>query len=176
MGRTRILMGFLIIAVMVSWIITFFFYSNLPLKIPSHFGFDGDSTLGDRWTFFIYPGVSTGIALLILAFYPLRRLFHFFGKGRIKHLPREFSEPAYQRNYQLALMAGIFAVMILTFIQSNVALIATGRATSFNVTPIYGAMAIFVLYILYSVYSLWQMTKAIEAYYKEWKEKGGEEE
>ena len=175
MSRTRFLLGILILMVMISWVMTFFYHSRLPAKIPAHFSFDGTFTLGERWTFFVAPVLNTILAVAAMLLYPVRRHFNFPGDKKLKELPKEFSEPVYQRAYQIVIMLVIFISIMMTFIQVNVAFIATGRTNAFNIMPFYGVITIIIVYLVFSLFSLSRMAKAAKDYHNEWKERGENE-
>lgn len=168
MKRTLIVLGLLVVIVMAQWIITFYFFDRLPEKIPLNFpASDQSPQMGPKAHFFLFPGVSTLLMMVVFVFYFFRGMMSFPGKKLIAKLPLEFRVPVFDRAYQIVTMIVIFIIMLLAFLQLNLALYATGTAAQFNMFTFSGAIVVMIVYIVINLVMLKKMSAATADAYTE---------
>jgi hypothetical protein len=169
------LMAILLIVMVAQWILTLFFYKQLPGAIPITFPEKGYPEFAPRIVFLLFPALCTIGGVLVLILSRFKILISFPGKGMLKSLPAEIIEAIHERAYQVILMIVIIATMITGYFQANLALYSTGRINGINMTTLYGVLLILVLYILLNVYLLYKLARDSVEVYKQQAEIEGQE-
>lgn len=167
MNRVKTHLGLLIILIMGQWILTAFFFSRLPGSIPLNFPEVGYPTLVPRMVFFVFPVVSTVLAGIALAVYPLRRKLPVPGKKLLAPLPAELSNIVFDRAWQILAITIVFLVMVSAFYQANISVFATGFAAGFKLWPIFMASGVMVLYVVFSIFMLRKTVDGVIRYHED---------
>lgn len=167
MKRSKFLAGFLGLIVISQWIITFFFYKRLPIKliIPS----SPENILIDRPYFFAFAILSTVLAGLTFFLMRHKTSLPFFGKSRLEELPLEFSASVYDRAYQVLVMTMIFIIMVIIYVQVTLALFSSGMSREFDLGALFAVSPIIVLYLAFNFYMLNRMSRSAVEYWEEQK-------
>ena len=165
------IVGIMILLVAASWVSTFIFYNRLPQEIPVHFSMDKEIPgMGPKWMFLIFPGISTFMAILGFVFYRFRQVINFPGKDRLKDLPVELSGPVYNRAYQITIMNLNFVIMLMIYIQVNIALYTLGRLDKFNYEVMLIVIGVIAVYTIFSMFTLSKMSRLAAELHERWKE------
>lgn len=156
--RSSLLSGFLVLVVLSHWIISFFFFKRLPLKFSIPLG--GEPAMFDKPLFFLFPALTTLLALLVLLLSKKKEWIPFFGKKETRGLPAPFSLPVYDRAYQVVVMTTLFVIMLVVYFQMAVALHSTSVSTKFDISALYTVAPIILVYLGFNLYLLSRMARA----------------
>jgi hypothetical protein len=151
--RTLILFAVLTLALVLNWMGTLYIYATLPERLPMGFGSENpyDRT-GPKSDIFFFPLLVSGTAILVTAFYPLRRTFYFPGKSRLEKIPEEVRWLIYDRVYQVVLVVGIFIVFFFSYIQVSIILYSIDAVGEMRAWPLLPALLIMALYVAFNLF------------------------
>jgi len=167
MSRTILLIGLLVLATAASWFVAFYFYNSesLPGRIPLN-AFDSRpfSWSGPKEFVFFFPAVCTGVAAVVLLFYPVRGALVFFGRKRVARLAVEFQVVIIERAYQVVLVLGTIICLFFTFMGLSLALYACSNdpGARINSWPLLAALVVMALYVLFNYFLINRMIGAAE--------------
>jgi hypothetical protein len=161
MTRAKVLTFLLVAIVLLQWLLFAMLFPRLPDQIPFNFPPNqGQLRLEAKPMLFLFPGIATLTAVIMLAIYPWRhKLVNFAGKKQLRGLPAEYSLPVYNHAYHLVLIAGIFVGIFCGYIMVTLSLFALGTIHDVNLWAVYGTIGVMVLYLLYNNFQLWRLAR-----------------
>jgi uncharacterized membrane protein len=160
-NKTLILINILFLVFI--WFITVTSYDSMPIRVPSHFDFDGQPT---TWTdksfliFFIMPIISTlmVLAMIFLTRYP--QYYSFPQRMQVKAWRPEKRQPVYDFIGRMMLFSAL--IINLTFLLVQYTIIEGAEYGVLPVSRMWLILASIFLWLPLLVYMFYRLNKIVE--------------
>jgi len=141
-----------IILILFSWFTFFYYYPNLPSKVPTHFDWKGNvDAWGEKsFSLVMLPVLQTVIFIVFLIISQFPKTFNFPGKEKMDKIPVDKRVLVYDLLKEMLFFICLFVNLLFLYLLRMICLIGTGKPVVFNSVYLYSLiLGVFLVSVYY---------------------------